>query len=99
VGRVMVDGRDLASVRLHDYRAQLGVVLQDNFMFDGTVAENIRFSRPRATEEELRAVSRIAHCDEFVERFPKGYETIVGERGVRRSEWRLAARFWRTQES
>jgi ABC-type multidrug transport system fused ATPase/permease subunit len=84
-GRVLVDNRDLASVRLRDYRAQLGVVLQDNFMFDGTVAENIRFSKPQATMDEVKAVSRIAHCDEFIERFPNGYETIVGERGVKLS--------------
>ena len=84
-GRVLVDGRDLAGVRLRDYRAQLGVVLQDNFMFDGTVAENIRFSRPNATMEQVRAVSRIAHCDEFVERFPSGYDTVIGERGVKLS--------------
>jgi ABC-type multidrug transport system fused ATPase/permease subunit len=84
-GRVLVDGRDLASVRLRDYRTQLGVVLQDNFMFDGTVAENIRFSRPQATMDAVRAVSLIAHCDEFVDRFPKKYETIVGERGVKLS--------------
>ncbi|MGH9331913.1 MAG: ABC transporter ATP-binding protein, partial [Vicinamibacterales bacterium] len=61
-GRVLVDGVDLATIRLRDYRAQLGVVLQDNFMFDGTVAENIRFARPHATMEEVQAVSRIAHC-------------------------------------
>ena len=84
-GRVLVDGHDLAGVRLRDYRAQLGVVLQDNFMFDGTVAENIRFARPHATMEEVQAVSRIAHCDEFIENFPKKYETIVGERGIKLS--------------
>jgi ATP-binding cassette, subfamily B, putative efflux pump len=84
-GKVLVDGRDLAAVRLRDYRSQLGVVLQDNFMFDGTVAENIRFSRPSATMEQIKEVSAIAHCDEFVERFPKQYETIVGERGVKLS--------------
>ena len=84
-GRVLVDGRDLAGVRLRDYRSQLGVVLQDNFMFDGTVAENIRFSRPAATIDDVKAVSRIAHCDEFVEQFPRKYETIVGERGVKLS--------------
>jgi subfamily B ATP-binding cassette protein MsbA len=85
VGRVLVDGRDLAGVRLRDYRAQLGVVLQDNFMFDGTITENIRFSRPEATDEEVRAVSQIAHCDEFVDKFPKKYDTVVGERGVKLS--------------
>jgi ATP-binding cassette, subfamily B, putative efflux pump len=84
-GRVVVDGHDLAGVRLRDYRSQLGVVLQDNFMFDGTVSENIRFARPHATFDEVRAVSLIAHCDEFIEKFPKGYDTIVGERGVRLS--------------
>jgi ABC-type multidrug transport system fused ATPase/permease subunit len=84
-GRVSVDGRDLAAVRLRDYRAQLGVVLQDNFMFDGTVTENIRFSRPNATMDEVKAVSDIAHCDEFVDKFPKKYDTVVGERGVRLS--------------
>ena len=84
-GRVLVDGRDLAGVRLRDYRSQLGVVLQDNFMFDGTIAENIRFSRPDAAMDEVKAVSHIAHCDEFVEKFPNKYETIVGERGVKLS--------------
>ena len=84
-GRVSVDGRDLTAVRLRDYRAQLGVVLQDNFMFDGTVTENIRFSRPKATMDEVKTVSDIAHCDEFVDKFPKKYETVVGERGVRLS--------------
>src|SRR5206468_10805584 len=73
------------AVRLRDYRAQLGVVLQDNFLFDGTIAENIAFARPHASREEIRAVSRIAHCDEFVEAFENGYDTIVGERGVRLS--------------
>jgi subfamily B ATP-binding cassette protein MsbA len=84
-GRVLVDGRDLSGVRLRDYRSQLGVVLQDNFMFDGTVAENIRFARPDATMDEVKTVSRIAHCDEFVDKFPNKYETIVGERGVKLS--------------
>ncbi len=84
-GRVLVDGRDLASVRLLDYRGQLGVVLQDNFLFDGTIRENIAFSKPGATEEEIRAAGRIAHCDEFVEGFELKYDTIVGERGVKLS--------------
>jgi ABC-type multidrug transport system fused ATPase/permease subunit len=84
-GRVLVDGRDLAGIRLRDYRSQLGVVLQDNFMFDGTVADNIRFSRPNATMDQVRAVSRIAHCDEFVEKFPNKYDTVIGERGVKLS--------------
>ena len=84
-GDILVDGNDLANVRLRDYRSQLGVVMQDNFLFDGTVKENIAFARPQATDEEIQAVSRIAHCDEFVEHFPQKYETIVGERGVKLS--------------
>jgi subfamily B ATP-binding cassette protein MsbA len=84
-GRVLVDGHDLTSIKLRDYRAHLGVVLQDNFLFDGTIAENIAYARPHAPREEIRAVSRIAHCDEFIEGFEQGYDTIVGERGVRLS--------------
>jgi subfamily B ATP-binding cassette protein MsbA len=84
-GRVLVDGADLASMRLADYRSQLGVVMQDNFLFDGTVRENIAYSRPDATEDEVRMVARIAHCDEFVDKFEKGYDTVVGERGVKLS--------------
>jgi subfamily B ATP-binding cassette protein MsbA len=84
-GQLRVDGVDLGSLKLRDYRANLGVVLQDNFLFDGTIAENIAYARPHATREEIKAVSRIAHCDEFVEAFEKGYDTIVGERGVRLS--------------
>jgi subfamily B ATP-binding cassette protein MsbA len=81
-GNIFVDGRDLSSVRLRDYRTQLGVVLQDNFLFDGTIAENIRYGRPDATIEQIRQVSRIAHADEFIEAFDKQYDTVVGERGV-----------------
>lgn len=84
-GRVLVDERDLDTVSLKDYRSNLGVVMQDNFLFEGTIADNIRYARPHATEDEVRAVSRIAHCDEFVEGFDNGYETIVGERGVKLS--------------
>jgi len=84
-GRVLVDGRDLTTVPLRDYRGNLGVVLQDNFLFDGTIAENIAYARPHARREDIKAVSRIAHCDEFVEAFEQGYDTIVGERGVRLS--------------
>jgi subfamily B ATP-binding cassette protein MsbA len=84
-GRVMVDGHDLTGVRLRDYRAHLGVVLQDNFLFDGTIGENIAYAKPHATREDIVAVSRIAHCDEFIQGFEKGYDTIVGERGVRLS--------------
>ena len=84
-GTILVDGHDLAGVRLRDYRSQLGVVMQDNFLFDGTIRENIAFARPDATDEAIREVSRIAHCDEFVEEFPQKYDTIVGERGVKLS--------------
>ena len=84
-GRVLVDGWDLTQVRLRDYRQHLGVVLQDNFLFDGTIADNIGYARPHATRGEIIAVSRIAHCDEFIQSFEKGYDTIVGERGVRLS--------------
>ncbi|HEX3704689.1 MAG TPA: ABC transporter ATP-binding protein [Vicinamibacterales bacterium] len=84
-GRVLVDGRDLMTVKLRDYRAQLGVVLQDNFLFDGTIADNIAYGNPHATRAEIVAVSTIAHCDEFIRGFDKQYDTIVGERGVRLS--------------
>jgi subfamily B ATP-binding cassette protein MsbA len=84
-GEISVDGHDLARVRLRDYRSQLGVVMQDNFLFDGTIRENIAFARPDATDEAVQTVSRIAHCDEFVEQFAQKYETIVGERGVKLS--------------
>jgi subfamily B ATP-binding cassette protein MsbA len=84
-GRVVVDGHDLTTVRLRDYRAHLGVVLQDNFLFDGTIAENIAYARPHAARDEIIAVSKIAHSHEFIEQFDQGYDTIVGERGVRLS--------------
>ena len=84
-GRVIIDGRDLKTVPLRDYRGHLGVVLQDNFLFDGTIAENIAYARPHATRDEIIAVSRIAHCDEFIQGFDKSYDTVVGERGVRLS--------------
>ena len=84
-GRVVVDGQDLETVRLRDYREHLGIVLQDNFLFDGTVAENIAYARPHASRDQIVAVSRIAHCDEFVQGFPEKYDTVVGERGVRLS--------------
>ncbi|HUK63177.1 MAG TPA: ATP-binding cassette domain-containing protein, partial [Dongiaceae bacterium] len=84
-GRVRVDGRDLATVRLRDYRSHLGVVLQENFLFDGTVRENIRFARPDASDAEIRAAAAIAHADEFIEGFPNAYDTVVGERGIKLS--------------
>ena len=84
-GRVLIDGRDLSEVRLSDYRQQVGVVLQDNFLFDDTIAENIRYGRTDATKEDIEAASRLANCHEFVEGFPDGYDTIIGERGVKLS--------------
>jgi ABC-type multidrug transport system fused ATPase/permease subunit len=84
-GRVLIDGLDLATIRLRDYRHHLGIVLQDNFLFDGTIAENISYAQPHATRDEIVRVSQIAHCDEFIREFEHGYDTIVGERGVRLS--------------
>ncbi|HEX6975162.1 MAG TPA: ABC transporter ATP-binding protein [Vicinamibacterales bacterium] len=84
-GRIYVDGRDLSTVRLRDFRSQLGVVLQDNFLFDGTVGDNIRYGRKDASLDEIREVARIAHADEFIEGFEKQYDTVVGERGVKLS--------------
>jgi subfamily B ATP-binding cassette protein MsbA len=84
-GRVLVAGRDLGDIRLRDYRRQLGVVLQDNFLFDGTIADNISFSRPGATLDEVKAAAKVAHCEEFIAQFPDGYDTVVGERGVKLS--------------
>jgi subfamily B ATP-binding cassette protein MsbA len=84
-GNLRVDGRDLSTIRLHDYRQHLGVVLQENFLFDGTVAENIAYGRPHAPRTEIEAAGAVAHCDEFVRGFEKGYDTVVGERGIRLS--------------
>ena len=84
-GRVLVDGVDLSTVRLDAYRTALGVVLQETFLFDGTIRENVAFSRPDATEAEVLEASRIARVDEFAEGFEKKYDTIVGERGVKLS--------------
>jgi ABC-type multidrug transport system fused ATPase/permease subunit len=84
-GCVLVDGMDLATVRLDSYRSQLGVVLQESFLFDGTIRENVMFSHPEATEEEFVSACRIARVDEFAERFPEKYDTIIGERGVKLS--------------
>jgi subfamily B ATP-binding cassette protein MsbA len=85
VGRALVDGNDLAKVKLDTYRTQLGVVLQETFLFDGSIRENVAFGRPDATEDEILAACRIARVDEFAEGFEKKYDTIVGERGVRLS--------------
>jgi subfamily B ATP-binding cassette protein MsbA len=84
-GKAMVDGGDLSTVRLDSYRTRLGVVLQESFLFDGTIRENVAFSRPGASEEEIMRACRIARVDEFAESFPEKYDTIVGERGVKLS--------------
>jgi subfamily B ATP-binding cassette protein MsbA len=84
-GRVIVDGSDLSGLRLMDYRSQLASVLQENFLFDGSIAENVGYARPGATRDEIMAACRIAHCDEFISQFPQGYDTVVGERGIKLS--------------
>jgi ABC-type multidrug transport system fused ATPase/permease subunit len=84
-GRILIDGADLAGVRLLDYRRQLASVLQENFLFDGTIVQNVGYARPGATLEEIKTACRIAHCEEFILQFPQGYDTIVGERGIKLS--------------
>jgi subfamily B ATP-binding cassette protein MsbA len=84
-GRVLIDGKDLQTIKLRDYRRYLGVVLQDDFLFDGSILDNIRFSNPHAGFQQIKEVCRIAYCDEFIEKFENKYETIVGERGVKLS--------------
>ena len=84
-GEILVDGKDLAGLRLGDYRSHLGVVFQENFLFDGTVLENIAYAAPHASDDEVLRAAQIAHCDDFVQRLPQGYDTIVGERGVKLS--------------
>jgi subfamily B ATP-binding cassette protein MsbA len=84
-GTILVDGHDLSKVRLADYRSQIGVVFQDNFLFDGSVYENIAYANPEAPREAVLRAAAIARCDEFVEKLPDKYDTIVGERGVKLS--------------
>jgi subfamily B ATP-binding cassette protein MsbA len=84
-GRVIVDGTDLSRLRLMDYRSQLASVLQENFLFDGTIVENVGYARPGASRDEIVDACRVAHCDEFISQFPKGYDTVVGERGIKLS--------------
>ncbi len=84
-GQLLVDGRDLDTLKLQDYRRHLGVVMQDNFLFDGSIRDNIAYARPEATDAQVREVARIAHVDEFVDAWEHGYATIVGERGVKLS--------------
>ncbi|MFN8572246.1 MAG: ABC transporter ATP-binding protein [Gemmatimonadaceae bacterium] len=84
-GQVVVDGRDLEDLRLHEYRGHLGVVMQDNFLFDGSIRENIAYANPNATLDDVKRVARVAHVDEFVDQWEQTYDTIVGERGVKLS--------------
>ena len=84
-GRILVDGRDLAGVRLGEYRSQLASVLQENFLFDGTIVENVGYAKPGASREQIIEACRVAHCDEFIKAFPQGYDTVVGERGIKLS--------------
>jgi len=84
-GRILIDGRDLSTVRLRDYRSHLGVVLQDNFLFDGSIVDNVQFSRSNASEQEVIDACQIANAHDFIMEFPNGYSTIVGERGVKLS--------------
>ncbi|MEM7050573.1 MAG: ABC transporter ATP-binding protein [Acidobacteriota bacterium] len=84
-GSVSVDGHDLSEIRLHEYRRHLGVVLQENFLFDGTIADNIGYGHPGASREAIEEAARVAHCDDFVRGFEDGYDTVIGERGVKLS--------------
>ena len=84
-GLVTVDGRDITDIDLRDYRSRLGIVMQDNFLFEGTISDNIRYSTPHATQEAVLEASRIAHCDEFIQSFDDKHDTVVGERGIKLS--------------
>lgn len=84
-GTITIDGKDISKVNLNSYRKNLGVVLQDEFLFEGTIRQNILFPRPNATEEELQAAVKAAYVDEFTDRFEDGLETLIGERGVKLS--------------
>jgi subfamily B ATP-binding cassette protein MsbA len=84
-GKILLDGRDLSALQLEGFRSALGVVLQESFLFEGTILENISFARPQAASEEIIRAAKIARVDEFVDRLPEGYQTIVGERGIKLS--------------
>jgi ABC-type multidrug transport system fused ATPase/permease subunit len=84
-GTIFVDGANLSTIRLDSYRSQLGVVLQDNFLFDGTIKENILFGRPSAADEAVFRAAHIARVDEFASKLESGLDTVVGERGVKLS--------------
>jgi len=84
-GRVLIDGQDLSTIKMKDYRKYLGVVMQENYLFDGTIADNIRYANPDASLDDLKDASRVANAHQFIESFPEGYQTIVGERGIKLS--------------
>jgi len=84
-GNIVVDGKNLMDIPLRDYREQLASVLQENFLFDGTIAENIGYAAPGASLDEIKAAAQLAHCEEFILKFPDGYSTVVGERGIKLS--------------
>jgi subfamily B ATP-binding cassette protein MsbA len=84
-GRILIDGRELGDIPLRDYREQLASVLQENFLFDGTVADNIGYAEPGSTRDEIIYAAQVAHCEEFILKFLQGYDTIVGERGIKLS--------------
>jgi len=81
-GKLLIDGRDVREYKIHPLRDQIGYVLQDTVLFRGTILENIAFGRPTATREEIVEAARLANADEFIDRMPKGYDTMVGERGL-----------------
>src|SRR5665811_366079 len=80
-GRVLVDGQDVRDLQTADLRSHIGIVTQDPFLFSTSIAENIRFGRPAASDDEVRAAARAAQADDFVAALPEGYDTVVGERG------------------
>jgi subfamily B ATP-binding cassette protein MsbA len=84
-GQITVDGKDMSKLTLDSYRSQLGVVLQDDFLFEGTIEENILFPRPNSSKEQVLSAVKAAHVDEFTDRFEKGLQTVIGERGVKLS--------------
>jgi subfamily B ATP-binding cassette protein MsbA len=84
-GTITVDGTDMSKILLNSYRRNLGVVLQDDFLFEGTIRENILFPRPDATKDQLSSAVKAAYVDEFTDRFADGLDTLIGERGVKLS--------------
>jgi ATP-binding cassette subfamily B protein len=81
-GQVLIDGIDVRSVSAYSLRRQIAVVLQDTFLFNDTILENIRFGRPESSDDDVKAAARLAHADSFIERLPEGYDTVLGERGT-----------------